>query len=127
MPSPLDPDNAVKRRAAHEQRNGRCFPLELGPDTFPDLNPKIRSGVASQLRWNGKGLACNRSLVTHKVPFVFRIIESEPRHGVVLRLPCETMLTWQMSKFHDVFVQRETVKCKHLIEVIPSDFAPPFD
>src|SRR5262245_7226845 len=127
MPSPLDSDNAANRRAMHEQRNSCCFPFKLAPDTTSDFNAKIRSTVAQQLRWNRKCSACNRSLATDTYLFVFRIIESEPRHCVVFGLHCKTMLSWQMSTPHNVFVQRETVERKHLIEIIPADFVPPLD
>src|SRR5262245_46663936 len=127
MPSPFDTDNAARRRALHEERNGRCLPLELAPGTISDLNAKIRSAVAEQLSWNGKCSACNRNPATHGYLFIFRIIESEPRQHVVFRLSSETMLSWKMSKSDYVFVQRETVEREHLIEIVPADFVPPLD
>src|SRR5262245_65692737 len=37
------------------------------------------------------------------------------------------MLSWQMSKSHDVLIEREAVERKPLIEVIPADFVPSLD
>src|SRR5262245_18807242 len=101
MPSPLDSDNAANRRAVHEQLDICWFPLKLAPDTISDLNAKIRSAFAQQLRWNRKCSACDRNLVTDTYLLVFRIIESKPRQCVVFGLPCETMLSRQVSKSHN--------------------------